>query len=51
MYFVYDYNINCEPADELQKYHIPLNQIIVEESLRFGGSMVHHHGIGKYRAP
>jgi len=49
MYFVYDYNINCEPRDEIEKYHIPLNAIIVQEALRFGGSMVHHHGIGKYR--
>jgi alkyldihydroxyacetonephosphate synthase len=49
MYFVYDYKINCEPREEIEKYHIPLNTIIVEEALRFGGSMVHHHGIGKYR--
>lgn len=49
LYFVYDYNIDCEPRDEISKYHIPLNAIIVEEALRLGGSMVHHHGIGKYR--
>jgi len=51
LYFVYDYTINCEPREEITSYHIPLNAIIVEESLRLGGSMVHHHGIGKYRAP
>ena len=49
LYFVYDYNVNCEPGEEITKYHIPLNAIIVEEALRHGGSMVHHHGIGKYR--
>lgn len=49
LYFVYDYTINCEPREEIEKYHIPLNTIIVEEALRVGGSMVHHHGIGKYR--
>lgn len=49
LYFVYDYDIKCEPREEITKYHIPLNAIIVEESLRHGGSMVHHHGIGKYR--
>jgi len=49
LYFVYDYTINCEPREEIEKYHIPINAIIVEEALRFGGSMVHHHGIGKYR--
>jgi alkyldihydroxyacetonephosphate synthase len=49
LYFVYDYQIDCEPEQEISKYHIPLNTIIVEEALRHGGSMVHHHGIGKYR--
>ncbi|TWF95605.1 FAD-binding oxidoreductase [Saccharopolyspora dendranthemae] len=50
MYFVYDYRIRCEPREEIEKYHKPINAIIVEEALRHGGSMVHHHGIGKYRA-
>lgn len=49
LYFVYSYRINCEPREEITKYHIPLNAIIVEEALSHGGSMVHHHGIGKYR--
>lgn len=49
LYFVYDYKINCSPEEEITEYHIPLNAIIVEEALRHGGSMVHHHGIGKYR--
>lgn len=49
LYFVYDYNIRVEPRDEITEYHVPLNAIIVEEALRHGGSMVHHHGIGKYR--
>ncbi len=50
LYFVYDYHIDCEPEEELEKYHVPINAMIVEEALRHGGSMVHHHGIGKYRA-
>jgi alkyldihydroxyacetonephosphate synthase len=49
LYFVYDYDITCAPREEITEYHVPLNAIIVEESLRLGGSMVHHHGIGKYR--
>jgi len=49
LYFVYDYWIRCAPRDELTEYHEPINAIIVEEALRLGGSMVHHHGIGKYR--
>jgi alkyldihydroxyacetonephosphate synthase len=51
LYFVYDYTINCSPRDEIEVYHKPLNAIIVTEALRAGGSMVHHHGIGKYRTP
>jgi alkyldihydroxyacetonephosphate synthase len=51
LYFVYDYTINCSPREEIELYHKPLNAIIVEEALRMGGSMVHHHGIGKYRTP
>ncbi|WP_230101863.1 FAD-binding oxidoreductase [Microbacterium sp. Bi121] len=49
LYFVYDYNITVEPRQEITEYHQPLNAIVVEEALRHGGSMVHHHGIGKYR--
>lgn len=49
MYFVYNYNINCDPEDEMRIYHHPLQTIIVEETLKLGGSMCHHHGIGKYR--
>jgi alkyldihydroxyacetonephosphate synthase len=51
LYFVYDYWVNCSPREEIEVYHKPLNAIIVEEALRLGGSMVHHHGIGKYRTP
>ncbi len=51
LYFVYDYTINCSPREEIELYHKPLNAIIVTEALRLGGSMVHHHGIGKYRTP
>ncbi len=49
MYFVYNYEINCAPEDELLVYHHAIQKIIVEETLRMGGSMCHHHGIGKYR--
>lgn len=49
MYFVYNYNINCAPEDEMRIYHHPLQTIIVEETLKLNGSMCHHHGIGKFR--
>lgn len=52
LYFVYDYDISrCKPSEEITKYHIPLNAMIVEETLKLGGSMAHHHGVGKYRSP
>lgn len=52
MYFVYYYNVvDCAPEDEVVKYHDPLNKIIVEETLKLGGSIVHHHGMGKVRQP
>ena len=51
LYFVYDYDVQCDPREELAEYHVPINAIVVEEALRAGGSMVHHHGIGKYRTP
>jgi len=50
MYFMYYYNIvDCKPEEEITKYHNPINKIIVEETLKHGGSMVHHHGVGKHR--
>ena len=52
MYFNYFYDlIDCEPEEENDKYYWPIISIICEETLRFGGSIVHHHGIGKARAP
>jgi alkyldihydroxyacetonephosphate synthase len=51
MYFNYFYDlIDCEPEEENDKYYLPIIDIICEETLRFGGSIVHHHGIGKARA-
>lgn len=49
MYFVYNYQINCAPEDEMRIYHHPIQAIIVEETLKLNGSMCHHHGIGKFR--
>jgi alkyldihydroxyacetonephosphate synthase len=52
MYFNYFYDlIDCAPEDENDKYYFKIIDIICEETLRFGGSIVHHHGIGKARAP
>ncbi len=50
MYFVYNYKISCAPEDEMATYHHPIQKIIVEETIKQGGSMCHHHGIGKFRS-
>jgi alkyldihydroxyacetonephosphate synthase len=50
LYFVYFYNVvDCHPEEELSKYHLPIKKIIVEETIKAGGSMCHHHGVGKHR--
>lgn len=50
MYFVYYYNVvDCKPEEEITKYHLPIKKIIVEETIKAGGSMCHHHGVGKHR--
>ncbi|NIZ41315.1 FAD-binding oxidoreductase (plasmid) [Entomospira entomophila] len=49
LYFVYYYDMNCKPEEEMSKYHDPIQNIIVEETLKAGGSMCHHHGVGKHR--
>ncbi len=52
IYFMYYYNlVDIKPEEEISKYHIPIKRIIVEETLKRGGSMCHHHGVGKHRAP
>ena len=49
LYFVYYYAIDVEPTEERTTYHDPIQDIIVEETLKLGGSMCHHHGVGKHR--
>ena len=49
MYFVYYYKVDVDPTEERTTYHDPIQNIIVEETLKLGGSMCHHHGVGKHR--
>lgn len=52
LYFVHYYNlVDIKPEEEITKYHHPIKKIIVEETIKAGGSMCHHHGVGKHRAP
>lgn len=49
LYFVYYYKVDVDPRQERTTYHEPIQDIIVEETLKLGGSMCHHHGVGKHR--
>ncbi|MEI6452325.1 MAG: FAD-linked oxidase C-terminal domain-containing protein, partial [Actinomycetes bacterium] len=52
MYFNYFFNVvDVGPEQETDKYYLPIIGIICEETLKRGGSIVHHHGIGKARTP
>jgi alkyldihydroxyacetonephosphate synthase len=52
MYFNYFFNVvGVGPEQETSKYYLPIISIICEETLKRGGSIVHHHGMGKARAP
>jgi alkyldihydroxyacetonephosphate synthase len=51
MYFIYYYKVNCPPELEVTKYRTEINRVICEETLKLGGSVVHHHGMGKARTP
>lgn len=52
MYFNYFFNVvGVGLEEETTKYYLPIISIICEETLRRGGSIVHHHGMGKARAP
>jgi alkyldihydroxyacetonephosphate synthase len=51
LYFVHYYNlVDIRPEEEITKYHQPIKKIIVEETLKLGGTMCHHHGVGKHRS-
>jgi hypothetical protein len=49
MYFNYFFNVVglSGPRRRPTKYYLPIIGIICEETLKRGGSIVHHHGIGK----
>ncbi|MCE3284032.1 MAG: FAD-linked oxidoreductase [Steroidobacteraceae bacterium] len=51
MYFIYHYDVKCPPEQEVTRYRREINRVICEETLKLGGSVVHHHGMGKARTP
>ena len=38
-------------SDTAQEDYMKVIRVIMEETLRYGGSIAHHHGSGKYRTP
>lgn len=50
IYFMYYYNLgDLKPEEEINA-HLAIKRMIVEETIKHGGSMCHHHGVGKHRA-
>lgn len=50
LYFVFSFLGNADLAKSRSSYDQAMG-IIMDETLRFEGSICHHHGVGKYRAP
>jgi FAD/FMN-containing dehydrogenase len=48
IYFIYSFKAS-DDFDENREQYYKILGIIVEETLKFGGTIAHHHGIGKYR--
>jgi FAD/FMN-containing dehydrogenase len=49
IYFMYGYKAEKDFDGNREKY-FKLLSIILEETLKLGGTIAHHHGIGKYRS-
>ena len=49
IYFTFAFMENS--SDTAQEDYMKVIKVIMEETLRFGGSIAHHHGSGKYRTP
>lgn len=49
IYFMYGYKA-LKDFDKNRDMYFKLLGIILEETLKLGGTIAHHHGIGKYRA-
>ena len=50
LYFVFSFTGDKDLARTRAQYDAAM-AVIMEETLRFGGSICHHHGVGKYRTP
>ena len=50
IYFIFMFPVS-EGSSEAEKMYVELLRVIMEETLKLGGSIAHHHGTGRYRAP
>ncbi|MDR1953443.1 MAG: FAD-binding oxidoreductase [Clostridiales Family XIII bacterium] len=50
LYFVFSFKGDADLAKSRAQYDTAM-RIIMEETLKYGGSICHHHGVGKYRTP
>ncbi len=50
IYFEFGYLVTGG-ADQAESEYMHIVSIIMEETLKYGGSIAHHHGSGKYRTP
>lgn len=50
IYFEFGFQVT-EGANQAEEEYMHVVRIILEETLKYGGSIAHHHGSGKYRTP
>jgi alkyldihydroxyacetonephosphate synthase len=50
IYFEFGYAVT-EGVEQAEREYMHVISIIMEETLKYGGSIAHHHGSGKYRTP
>ena len=50
IYFEFGFGVT-EGVEMAEREYMHIVSIIMEETLRYGGSIAHHHGSGKYRTP
>ena len=51
LYFEFAYIAKSHDPEAVEEEYFRVLSIIMEEVLRYGGSIAHHHGSGKYRTP
>ena len=48
IYFEFGFSVT-EGVEQAEREYMHVISVIMEETLRYGGSIAHHHGSGKYR--